>query len=291
MGAPFVIRSDDAGAPILGSSEGGLLTVLDYCLVTVAGWTKEFSDATKAVYRPASGLRYFYQVDDSTAATYLTCGAPITCYQSMSSVSSGTNMLGVGHIKHHYTVPWVAIVDSAGFWFCYLEQGLSLSITNNATNGQFSYFGDIIPLPNRNPASVLSIIEGDNSACFSSCTYTSTSNTVSKGLVLSANNAGTLNVPCALYPGPGQYGPMGGPNYPEYTSELLYTRPVLNDGAAYTVRGYLPGLYSPLHKSLGHMVTYSDSGRTLLSMKGISGAWSTSNYCHIFIDIGTGFRP
>lgn len=47
------------GAPTLAGVNGSLITLLDYWLVTIAGWAKEYtSGTTGAVYRPAFGNRF-----------------------------------------------------------------------------------------------------------------------------------------------------------------------------------------------------------------------------------------
>jgi len=83
-----ILRSSDAGAPVLSGQAGALIGVLDV-LLDIGGsdafWAKEFSGTNKAVYRAVNGDRYYFRVDDSNAQYALTRG-----YATMSDVDTGT---------------------------------------------------------------------------------------------------------------------------------------------------------------------------------------------------------
>lgn len=82
-----VIRSTDVGAPGLTSIAGSFIDVLDYCLVTKAGWTKAFSGVNLAAYKqPVSSNGFYFRVDDTG-----TNNARITGYETMSDISTGFN--------------------------------------------------------------------------------------------------------------------------------------------------------------------------------------------------------
>lgn len=62
-----------SGAPALTTVNGSLCTVLDWALVTMAGWTIEYTAVNARVYRPPSGNRYrlFVQHDSAIIANNL----------------------------------------------------------------------------------------------------------------------------------------------------------------------------------------------------------------------------
>ena len=79
-----IFRSTDASAPTLSGTVGSLIALLDACLVngygakSAAGWTKQFSDTNKAVYRMSTAgtaAGYGYRIDDTGAAPSTTSGA------------------------------------------------------------------------------------------------------------------------------------------------------------------------------------------------------------------------
>lgn len=59
--------STDSGAPVFNGAIGSLITLLDYCLVTTAGWSKEYSGTNIATYRAAGGNQMRLGVDDTAA--------------------------------------------------------------------------------------------------------------------------------------------------------------------------------------------------------------------------------
>lgn len=63
----YAKKSTDVGAPSLTGAAGGLISVLDYCLVTTAGWTKSFTATNEATYRAPAGNRLYLGVTDTTA--------------------------------------------------------------------------------------------------------------------------------------------------------------------------------------------------------------------------------
>lgn len=96
-----VYRSSDASAPVLaGNTLGGLITVLDACLVNgygskaAAGWSNAFTTAGNvAVYRPgvASTARMYYRINDNGAFGGGGTEAAIVGYETMSDLNTGTN--------------------------------------------------------------------------------------------------------------------------------------------------------------------------------------------------------
>jgi hypothetical protein len=91
--AVTLIKSTDGGAPALTGEVGKLVNetntgVLDYCLVTALGWTKDYHGTNKGVFRPPAGNRFYLRISDegAGAANY----ARMVGYETMSDVDTGT---------------------------------------------------------------------------------------------------------------------------------------------------------------------------------------------------------
>jgi hypothetical protein len=147
-----VYKSTDASAPVLSSTAGALIAVLDACLVngygskTAAGWTKDYSSGTNfAVYRPSLGNRFQLDVNDSFS-NY----ARVASYESMTGIgvgigkcptegqlSGGLYMLKTDNVAGNRD--WVVIANERCFYFW-----TRLDTNANGINGVMSFFGDII---------------------------------------------------------------------------------------------------------------------------------------------------
>lgn len=136
MAAPTIFRSSDASAPVLHGNAGSLVAVLDGCLVTgygaqtALGWGSPYTAANKAVYRAASGVRHYLDIDDSAPdATALGRNARGRAYEVMTAVGTGTNPFPtvaqvtncVATVKSTTTGttarPWILIGDALSFIF------------------------------------------------------------------------------------------------------------------------------------------------------------------------------
>ena len=92
-----VYRSSDASAPSLTGQAGGLITVLDACLVNGygsqanAGWTKAYSGTNKAAYRNSAvdGTGFYLHIDD-TGTNNTAKEALMTGFEVMSGIDTGT---------------------------------------------------------------------------------------------------------------------------------------------------------------------------------------------------------
>lgn len=95
--AQFTIyKSTDASAPVLTGENGKLVDLLTACLVNgygskaAAGWTREFTDTGKAVYRPGAGSRLYYRVNDAAAGSGGAKEALVRGFEGMTDVDTGT---------------------------------------------------------------------------------------------------------------------------------------------------------------------------------------------------------
>lgn len=95
-----VYKSTDASAPVLPSSNGSMINVLDKCLVTgygsksPAGWTKPFTGTNLAAFKQGSGgnNRYLRVYDGGfSAGNAVLRRINIRGYESMTAISTGTN--------------------------------------------------------------------------------------------------------------------------------------------------------------------------------------------------------
>ena len=159
-----VYRSSDASAPSLTGQAGGLITVLDACLVNGygsqanAGWTKSFSGTNKAAYRNSAtdGTGFYLHIDD-TGTNNTAKEALMTGFETMSVIDTGTGQFPTaaqvnlfagsvtgGVVCRKSTTAdstvrnWTLVADDTVFYF-FAETG---DVTNPVAAYSFS-FGDI----------------------------------------------------------------------------------------------------------------------------------------------------
>lgn len=299
MSAPTVIKSTDSGAAVLSGVAGQAIVFFDYVLVTRLGWTKAFSGTNKAVYRPSSGRRLFYRVDDTGSPSVNKFG--ISTYESMSNVNTGAGASGVMYAYKSGSVDttarqYIVVGDSAGFHL------LVKPLYWDWDRWEWNYYGDFIPFFSSDAFN--SVITGiapntsnwnevpriyDIATAIPSISYTDFQCRLSRRLSgdVSTRGAGAL-----LRNGGGLHTnqTMGtiGAAYP-VDGKLLYTKPYLCDGQERTFRGCIPGLYCPEHGSgLTHGVIYPDGTKSLMAITQVNDC-STQGV--LLIDVGEGFRP
>jgi hypothetical protein len=264
MAAPIVYRWDDANAPVARGERRSLCDILYACLVTGygvkpgAGWTREYVNATfdKAAFRnnPATGTGFYLQVDGAGAS--VVSKQKIMGYEVMTDESTGqfpfsTAALGefwVSNAAGTTARPWVLVADDRFFYFT-VWIGITAAPTNSGEYKSDMLFGDIVKwYPSDAYACLLDIGQGGYGA----------------GLILSTPNVTTstyTNMPRKISgvaaPVKPAYIIGGGPgsnSVPGYTGlawnsgdPVLFSRPHINNGEAYTFRGWVPGLYYPCH--------------------------------------------
>lgn len=301
MPAPTVIKWTDANAPVLNNATGRAIELWDF-ITSKLGWTKEFSGLNKAVYRPSSGTRKFYRIDDTVSGTYQgTYKFKISTYDSMSDIDSGAGLVGPcwcykswngGGVVNSDAKPWFAIGDGAGFLL--ITKPFPTYIKGEIM--ELNYFGDGIPLFSSDQQ--FAVITGPTTDVIAtsemlllnnplSASSAKASIRASRNIDVSLSNvAGCLMTNGGLHVGM----VMGtkGPVYP-YDGKLLYSRPLVNDGAAYSMRGFIPGLYSPEHSSgLTDGATIDIDGYSFMVFKGYD--YNNVKISYFLVDIGEGFR-
>jgi len=284
---PILYRWDDAGAPVARGERRSLCDILYACLVTgygakaAAGWTREYINGTsdKAAFRnnPATGSGFYLQVDGAAAANAYQslCRA----FEVMTDVDSGAfpfaaaEQVATSSAAGTTARPWVLVADDRAFWFfCW---GANTATPDN-TSLQFSqlHFGDLV-----------SRYASDPYGCAIGAIHTYAHYGPLTSIFSAADAATGYNFFIAR-PISGAVAPYaaarirgGGPGalaYPgqqglAYTAgdQILVSRPYLNEGVAYTCRGFLPGYYYPCHPlAFAQLATVTADGKNYLSIRG-----------------------
>lgn len=286
MAAPIVYRWDDANAPVARGERRSLCDILYACLVTgygtkpAAGWTREYVNATfdRAVFRnnPITGTGFYLQVDGLGGPNAYT--TILRAYEVMTSDVDGLMPFHTTSRSHLMSDaanttarPWVLIADDRFFYFsCWSSYTGTPLASSNLTSTMF--FGDIIKWY---PSDAYACIHGPSNQTYGAylipngqaSTPTGTDRFMprkSSGAVGSAyvanlvSGGGPADAPGASGQGVA-YTPGGA---------VFLSRPYINDGGAYTFRGWLPGLYSPCHSlPFGQLETVNVDGRSFLSLR------------------------
>lgn len=276
---PTIYSSTDPGAPALSGTVGSLLNLMRALLVTGygsspnakpgLGWTEAFTGANKAAFRnsPITGSGYYLQVDDTNANYGL-----LRAFETMTAIDTGTNLVPTAAQLANGLI-WAKSSQASAVaraWFAigtetcvYLFMDSDGKLLENAAP---HFAGDLISLkPGDLHAFAISTYGGAGIYSVNSNTnlfYTASSmqtgaDTISAApLVIARSSSGAtgavlgthLNLVGAWPAGRG-YGGTASPQIPYPAPNiggLLYDRPLIND-AAYSPRGYFPGLYAPLH--------------------------------------------
>lgn len=102
----YYFTSADSGAPTLSGTNGTMVTVLDWILVTKGGWTKDYTGTNKAIFRAPSGNRFPLRVVHDSAVTGNAARALVRGCESASGIDTVTDPF-----------PLVSqLADSAAHW-------------------------------------------------------------------------------------------------------------------------------------------------------------------------------
>lgn len=278
----YLKRGTDVGAPSLTGTVGAGITLFDYLLVTTMGWTKEYTGTNVAVYRPASGNRFYLRVDDTNAFYTLLRG-----YEAMTDVNTGTGLFPTtaqfssGLYLNKARAAGVDAVNtdwqfiSNGKLFYFFHNGGTIS-SGGVTARRFFAFGDFVSYKSgdayntiiiseidsgnqvnvpRPPLGINGADSGFHNGHYLARTYTQLGTAVqcSKRSDTGGNFSSRLG--------------GGSMTYPAAIEGGLLMAPVWVQEGANSLRGLLPGLWNPLHqRPLTHGDTFSGvgalSGRT-----------------------------
>ncbi|WP_439448702.1 hypothetical protein [Stenotrophomonas sp. ATs4] len=276
---PTIYRSTDSGAPLLSGVPGALIALLDAVLVDGygvgagrkdgLGWTKGFGGVNIRAYQNSqvSGTGYFLRVDDTAARSALLRG-----YSSMSDLNTGEDatpspsLKAIGSMWEKSNVAsgalrhWIAI-GTERFFYLFVDTGGNYGTQGYAgTHGH--YAGDITSMkPGDRHHFVVSYKGGDSEG----------SSNVGYGFKARPwSDFGNADSHTAAFIGRSMSGIPGSmrsfvsaaaatvnttlgnqSNYPTYpyigNGGLLYsTVDVLE--SVMQPRGFLPGIYAPIHR-------------------------------------------
>lgn len=284
--AVITYASTDTDAPQLQGVTGntGFINVLRACLCdgygtqVSSGWTLEFSDIGKAVFRTGGGNRTYLRIDETNAQYPILRG-----YKTMSTIDTGlvafpsTAQLagGIRPVKSYTTTavnrPWIVVATDRAFYFWITYYVTSIGTPDTYTD--VTFFGDFV-----------SYLPGDtfNTAIIGKITNdTSPSNTRFGTLVMDGSDItghylmssylqDANSYPCGVLGSPPANSTNignAGAAYPDpITGGLLMDKVRICEGGSANkrVRGHLPGLFNVLHNQPAqHMDILS--GRGVLS--------------------------
>ena len=276
MGVPIVYKSTDGNAPVLAGVRTSLVDIFTKCLATgygekaPAGWTRPYVNAelTKASFRnnPATGTGFYLMVDQATSGAGNK--AYFRGYELMTSESAGSFPFGysseitdISATQNAEARPWVLVATDAWFYF-FGYNGLDSMPTNSsllaadpAGNGPLVAFGDFDSILADDAYNCMLFINqpGIRDAIFGRSVGASTASIVGHYVARAASGASGQLAVAVHVSAPGSddlYNSMNGA-CPAYTgtSSLLVSKALINNGAGYTARGFLPGLVVPLHSA------------------------------------------
>lgn len=151
-----VYKSTDASAPALSGTVGSMTAVLAACLVTGygtqtgAGWSSAFTGTNQTVFRPGSGVRHFFHVDDNAPdATAAAKEAQIAGSETATAWRTGTNFFPTAAqetesglvIRKSATAdatarPWLVIADDRTA-YVFAQTGDAAGVYMGAAFGEF----------------------------------------------------------------------------------------------------------------------------------------------------------
>lgn len=264
MAAPQVIRSTDVGAPELSGTAGALIGVLDYALVTTAGWTKSFSGTNKAVYRAPAGNRFYLRVDDTGTQTSRVVG-----YETMSDVDTGTGPFptALQQSGGAYILKSNSGSSAARFWTVFVDAQACYIVTNTNFNditqmtlyGTICFFGDILSWASGDAYGTMIIAGSSNAASgnnFSDSAGALSTTQAGVYLCRSYTQIGS-SVPAAKFSNRIAGTDMGtaGLPYPDpVIGGLVLEQVKVTEPTAQVIRGLLPGVYAPVHNIYNTLV-------------------------------------
>ena len=269
MSAPIIYRFDDANAPVASGTTGAMVALLTACLVTGygdkpgAGWTREYvnAEASVAAFRnnPITGTGVFLQVDGASAQ--YAYRPLLQGFEAMTSLEDGIgpffsapqNTFFISQNASTTSRPWVLVADDRAFWLTVWGGQTTAPVKASVNKNDFAFGDAVAYYPEDKWFAFMTTGGTAYNTGFKSRLYHS-----------GAADAGYINMPRALSGAPGYVSAVlargGGPGATYYMGNegmaykagdpVFLTRPYLCDGtatanAAYTFRGWLPGLWYP----------------------------------------------
>ena len=283
MTAPIFYKSTDGNAPVLAGVRTSLVDIFTKCLVTgygdkaPAGWTRPYVNAelTQASFRnnPATGTGFYLMVNQATST--VASWAYFRGYELMTSESAGSlpfgyssEVTGISATQNSTARPWVLVATDTWFYF-FGYNGLTSMPTNSSLltsgsggNGPLVAFGDFDSILADDAYNCMLFLGSITNVIFGRSTGAATSALVGHYVARAASGESGQLAVAVHVAAPGSDSSSYSMNglCPAYTgpSSLLVSKALINNGAANTARGFLPGLVVPLHPApFEHLSTVS----------------------------------
>ena len=324
MTAPKIYRWDDDNAPVASGQAGSGIALLRACLVDgygdkqPAGWSMPYSNSegTLAAFRnnPETGTGFYLQANNPDRA------AALRGYENMTDEATGVKPFSSRQISLYTSSkgettprPWLLVADDRFFvaviWQHMTIAAFAATLNDRAAIQSGGYaaiamFGDCIPLfdsdnyfcvhfgndGDRVTSAILTLqpdfaLSGSSSSVHYKTQYVARN--------IEGLDAETL---CQLITGGGPLclgneGVTHHENLPTRTpGHEIVSRPYVNNGAPYSMRGYVPGLWHSCHKytELDQFEVIELGGHRFMVVK-CAGATDYRN--HILVDISEHWRP
>ena len=322
MTIPTVYRWDDANAPVLSGQRNSLVNLLKACLVDgygikpSAGWTMPFFSANgyRGAFRnnPARGTGFFCYIDGETTANAYTVN--FQGYEVLTSIDTGngkflaidTNSFTISNVASTAARCWMIIATDKFFYLLLFPSvapstAVSGVIPIAVSNPGIFVFGDFEAayITDAYPCIIaygyMPAGSGNAYGFLTLSTASATSGVVFAGIPRTLSGvAGSLFCPATLVGGGPitsgyqYYFPAG--SAPPYSDQigLLLSRPGLNNGSAYSFRGWFPGFFIPYctATSLLPLQIINKDGRIFVAV--VLYYTALLSYCY-FIEIGGGW--
>ena len=253
------------GVPAYTSAPGSLITLLDYLLVTVLGWTKPFSGTNKAVYKqPASTNGFYLRVVDTGSTKY---SAAVRGFETMTGVDTGAGAFPtVAQYAGDGPSVWKTEFSSNTLWRFITDGKIFYLGTRDTTYNVYVWwgFGDFQSLITGDQYNTILIPAVNNSSCWVGHGAATGSNASHNYVARAGSQTGTASLMQKMagveVTGQNKLG-FGGIAYPNPVTGGIDLSPVwLTDRATGVIRGVLPGVWNILHDTVnGGIMSHGDT--------------------------------
>lgn len=262
------LTNTSEGAPALTAAAGSLIGVMDFCLVTIMGWSKVFAGTNIASYRAPTGNRFYLGVDDTATHNARVRGF-VTMTAAGVDVASGTEPFPTSAQQANGMYVYKsnsADATARPWWFASNGVICYLSITPGPYPALFG-FGDFISDAPADAYNTCLLAEratgtiGDGLSLASSVTGSTSYGFVARSYTQSGGSENLGKLTDSRYSSQSVPG-NDGSAYPNPVIGGLLMSPIqCFEPNTYLIRGTLPGIWSPLHKRpLSDNDTFSGSG-------------------------------
>lgn len=243
------------GVPTLTGAAGSLITLLDYLLVTTLGWTKAFTGTNIASYRAPTGNRHYLNVDDTTTLNSRLRGFEVATAAGVAP-AAGTGPFPTDAMNSggFYFLKGDDTTTARKWWF--LSNGPLFYLTSYCAGSQLYTttltFGEF---PSAKAADAYNTILGAGWSAndYIYPMYVYNINTAGSGVAIARSYTqlggavGGVRIIPYYYGSQSQIGSSGAAYPSPLEGALLLSKVQVSEPGAYLMRGFLPGIWAPLH--------------------------------------------